>query len=170
MAQAGIKLEPHLSSEELKERYRKCKNPKEARRWHALWLISEGASTAEAAKAVGFQSSWVRRFAGYYNSQGPEAILDGHKQNPGGGKKRLTDKQQEQLQKALEREPPGGGLWNGPKVAAWIEEKTGKKAHPQLGWVYLKHLAMSGQTPRRRHSNAATEKERKAFKKSLKAK
>ena len=166
MAQIGIKLKPHLSSEKLKERYRKCKNPKEARRWHVLWLMSEGKSTTEAAQIVGFQSSWVREMANRYNEQGPEAVIDGHQKNPGGGKQRLNERQQEQLLKVLEKEPPGGGLWSGPKVANWIEEKTGKKAHPQLGWVYLKKLGMSAQTPRRRHSNAATERQCKTYKKS----
>jgi transposase len=166
MGQIGIKLKEHLSSEELKERYRKCKNAKEARRWHALWLMSEGASTIEAARAVGFQDSWVRRFANRYNEQGPEAIRDHHQINPGGGKYRLTEKQQQQLARALEKEPPGGGLWNGPKVATWIAEKTGRPARPKLGWVYLLRLAMSGQLPRRRHTEAASEGERNNFKKS----
>jgi Homeodomain-like domain len=61
MAQAGLQLKPHLSRAALRRRYRKCKDAKEARRWHALWLMSEGASTQEAAAAVGFASSWVRR-------------------------------------------------------------------------------------------------------------
>src|ERR1051326_8408673 len=153
MAQKGLQLKPHLSSKELKERYRKCQGAKEARRWQALWLISEGATTSEAAKAVGFASSWVRRFVGRYNKTGPEAIIDGHKDNPGGGKYRLTNAQQNQLLKALGKTPPDGDLWSGPKVAAWIEKKTGKKAHPQLGWEYLRRLGKSAQTPRRRHTH-----------------
>ena len=166
MAQRGLELKTHLSSEEIKERYRNCKNAKEARRWQVLWLMSKGTTTTEAAEVVGFQSSWVRRFVGRYNKQGPSAIKDGHQRNPGGGKYRLSDKQQQQLIKALEKEPPSGGLWNGPKVAAWIAEKTGQGARPKLGWIYLKRLGLSGQLPRRRHTEAATEGQRKAFKKS----
>ena len=167
MAQIGIKLKPHLNSEQLKERYRKCKNSKEARRWHALWLMSEGTSTTQAANIVGFQPSWVRRFANRYNEQGPETVIDLHQINPGGGVRRLTPKQEEQLRKAIEeREPPDGGLWNGPKVAKWIKEKTGEKAHPQIGWVYLKRLGFSPQTPRPRHSKAANEEQKKGFKKN----
>ena len=166
MAQVGIKLQPHMRCEELKERYRKCKDPKEARRWHALWLVSTGVSTAAAAKIVGFQSSWVRRCVGCYNRRGPEAVRDGHQYNPGGGKRRLDVRQQARLVRALEKEPSGGGLWNGPKVAAWIADETGRRAHPQLGWVYLQRLGLSSQSPRRRHVHHATAGERAAFKKS----
>jgi transposase len=166
MAQARLQLKPHLSRVALRHRYRKCKDAKEARRWHALWLMSGGASTQEAAAVVGFARSWVRRCATRYNQVGPEGVRDGHCQRPGGGRRRLTAKQEEQLGHALEREPPGGGLWSGPKVAAWIAEKTTKRTHPQLGWVYLQRLGLSGQVPRRQHHSAATAKERQAFKKS----
>lgn len=166
MAQARLDLKPHLSRAALKRRYRKCQDAKEARRWHALWLMSEGASTQEAATAVGFHSSWVRRCATRYNKSGPQGVRDGHYHTPGGGQRRLTAKQEEQLGQALEREPPGGGLWSGPKVAAWIADQTAKRAHPQLGWVYLQRLGRSGQVPRRKHHSAATPKERRAFKKS----
>ena len=166
MAQARLQLQPHLTRAALRRRYRTCKEAKEARRWHALWLMSEGASTQEAAAVVGFASSWVRRCATRYNQFGAAGVRDGHGQRPGGGRRRLTAKQAEQLGHALEREPPGGGLWSGPKVAAWIAEKTTKRTHPQLGWVYLQRLGRSGQVPRRQHQSGATAKERQAFKKS----
>jgi len=33
-------LASHFSTEELKEKYRTCLDPVEARRWHLLWKIS----------------------------------------------------------------------------------------------------------------------------------
>jgi transposase len=161
-----IKIKPHLSTSELKKRYLKCKDAKEARRWHALWLISDGMSAEAAARVVGFNPVWVRRFLCRYNDQGPDAILDGHKLNPGGERTRLNDKQQLKLLKALQSPPSDAGLWSGPKVAAWIERETGKPAHPQLGWDYLRRLGKSAQTPRRRHISRATEEEKKALKKT----
>lgn len=166
MAQARLQLKPHLSRAALRQRYRKCKDAKEARRWHALWLLSEGVSTQEAATAVGFASSWVRRCATRYNQVGPQGGRAGHCQRPGGGRRRLTAKREGQLGHALEREPPGGGLWSGPEVAAWIAAKTAKGPHPPLGWVYWRRLGMSGQVPRRQHPSAATAQERRAFKKN----
>lgn len=66
---------------------------------------------------------------------------------------------------ALEGPAPDGGLWRGPKVAVWIEQKTGKRTHPQRGWVYLKRLVYSLKTPRPRHKKADT-KEQETFKKT----
>ncbi len=34
-----LELIPHLSSEELQDRYRKAKDPVEVRRWHLLWKV-----------------------------------------------------------------------------------------------------------------------------------
>ena len=133
MARARLQLKPHLSRAALRRRYRKCKEAKEARRWHALWLMSEGASTQGAATVVGLASSWVRRCATRYNQLGPEGVRDGHCQRPGGGRRRLTAKQEEQLGHALEREPPGGGLWSGPQVAVWMP--TRPPSEPTPNWA-----------------------------------
>lgn len=140
-----------MSSQELRARYRSCKDPKEARRWHALWLISQGYSAQQAGEVLGLQSSWVRRIVNRYNEDGPQGLVDGHRRNPGGAKPRLNAQQQDELCEALKSPPPGGGLWTGPKVAAWIEERTGKKTHPQLGWVYLKNVSSEMYVERRRH-------------------
>jgi len=152
MSRPRVKLEDYLSGEELRARYRSCKDPKEARRWHALWLISQGYSAQQAGEVLGLQSSWVRRIVNRYNKDGPQGLVDGHRRNPGGAKPRLDATQQEQLCEALKSPPPGGGLWTGPKVATWIEELTGKKTHPQLGWVYLKNVSSEMYVERRRHN------------------
>ncbi len=69
------------------------------------------------------------------------------------------------LSEVLGGPAPDGGLWTGPKVAAWIEEKTGTKTHPQRGWVYLKRLGFSLRRPRPRHAKADPE-EQETFKKT----
>ncbi|HET9529294.1 MAG TPA: helix-turn-helix domain-containing protein [Blastocatellia bacterium] len=150
MPRPRIVLKDHLSEAELKNRYRLCKDPKEARRWHALWLISQGFTTQEAGRLTGLQPSWVRRIASSYNEKGPESIIDGHRNNPGGAKSRLNIEQLEELRETLKQPPPDGGIWTGPKVAAWIEERTNKKTYAQLGWVYLKNLGTGFR--QRRHS------------------
>ncbi len=56
-------LAEHLSSEELKDRYRASQDSVETRRWHLLWKISLGWSvTYEIAE--GFEpilSAWIKR-------------------------------------------------------------------------------------------------------------
>ena len=125
MARARTGLNPYLRAPQLRERYRTCTEVKEARRWHALWLISQGQSAQEAAWTVGLCPAWVRRVVQRYNTTGPAAVRDGHDQNPGGRRPRVSEKQQQHLSQLLERPPPDGGLWSGAKVALWLEQQTG---------------------------------------------
>lgn len=51
-----------------------------------------------------------------YNTRGPDALRDGRRDN--GTDPLLSAEQRAELFAALEAEPPDGGLWSGPKVAA----------------------------------------------------
>ena len=161
-----ITLAPHLSSEELKQRYRTCDDPKESRRWHALWLFSTGTSIGEVSELVGFHRNWVRTFCKRYNAQGADAVSDQHRLNPGGRQPYLPPAQQQELEEAIAGSAPDGGLWTGPKVAAWLAERTRRRIYPQLGWVYLHKLDFVLRAPRLQHQNAASEEEQAAWKKS----
>lgn len=165
MASRRIQLKNHLTREELKARYRACPDSKEARRWQALWLISQGQTPAQAATVMGLTAHWIRKVLHRYNRDGPEGVRDGHAKNPAGGKFRLSVQQRQPLWQALQGSPPGG-LWTGPKVATWIEQTTGQKTYPQLGWVYLRRLGFTLKVPRWRHRQAATADEQAAFKKN----
>lgn len=166
MARPGLVVLPHLSSAALKERYRRQRDAKEGRRWQALWLLSTGRSAREAADAVGFDVSWVRAIIRRYNAHGPASVVDGHRTRPGGPTPRLTAAQQDALRTALAGEPPGGGLWSGPRVAAWMTRETGRATCPQVGWTYLRRLGHTPQVPRPQHARAAPPEERAAFKQS----
>ncbi|HKG23367.1 MAG TPA: helix-turn-helix domain-containing protein [Blastocatellia bacterium] len=154
MSRQKIALKNHLSGDQIKARYLGCKDPREARRWHALWLIHLGYSADQAGELIGLQSSWIRRIVHRYNNEGPERLVDGHRVNPGGAKSRLSEEQQQELTAILKGLPPDGGLWTGQKVAVWIEERTGKKTYSQLGWKYLKELGESVQAQRRTYRKA----------------
>ncbi len=150
MARARAVLAAHLTGEELRGRYRACRDAKEGRRWHALWLVRQGRSAAEAAALVGLDASRVRQIVRRYNADGPASVADGHRTNPGGPRPRLTAAQQAALRAALAAEPPDGGLWT------W----------PQLGWVYLRRLGQTPQVPRPRHARAATPEAQAAWQKN----
>jgi Winged helix-turn helix len=113
MARARTGLTPYLSARQLRERYRTCTEVKEARRWHAWWLISQGQRAQEAARTVGGCPAWVRRVVQRSNPNGPAAGQDGHSHNPGGRRPRVSGKRQQHGRRRLERPPPDGGWWSG---------------------------------------------------------
>jgi hypothetical protein len=58
-----IKLEPHLSSEELENRYREAKDPVLRSHYQILWLISEGKTTREVMEVTGYSRGWIQELA-----------------------------------------------------------------------------------------------------------
>ncbi len=164
------KLEKHLSSEELRERYLKCKHDADRTRWHALWLVSLGRSGNEAARLVGRSSGWVSLLVRAYNTHGPEGAktLKREGQQWGGREACLawgTDEEQE-LREALSRAAPDGGLWTAAKVASWLSERRGRDVHMVTGWRTLQRLRQSVQVPRPQHPEAASAEEQAAFQKN----
>src|SRR4051794_1863297 len=163
-----IKLEPHLQSDELENRYRKAHDPLLRSHYQILWLISEGKTTTQVMEVTGYSRGWIQQLARRYNAYGPDALLDRRHQNPGARDRALlTAEQQEELQEALMKPPPDGGMWNSRKVGEWIEGRTGRTVSQkkQRGWEYLKRLRQSPKVPRPYHQKADG-REQEAFKKS----
>jgi transposase len=157
-------------SSRLEVLYRKASDP--VLRTHLLmvWRMSLGDSIREVAGMVGYSEKWVREIARRYESEGVEGLGDRRHGNPGAKERALLDEEgQAELREALlEETPPGGGMWSGPKVARWIEERRGlEKVHAQRGWEYLRKVGMSPQIPRPSNAQGAEASEREAFKKSL---
>jgi transposase len=150
-----IKLNNHLSSEELKVLYQSSRDPVESRRWHLLWLVSQQWYLLDAAESVGVSYSYARKVVYAYNQDGVQAITNRGRGRQMSSRALLSAAQQQELDQALQSAPADGGLWSGPKVAQWIAQKTGREqVHPQRGWDYLRRLNYSGQRPRPRHANA----------------
>ncbi len=162
-----IKLEAHLSPEELEHRYRKAHDPVARSHYQILWLIGEGRTTSEVMEVTGYSRGWIQQLARRYNADGPEALGDRRHRNPGARDRALlTADQREELARVLRKPPPDGGMWNSRKVGEWIEEKTGKAVSQkkQRGWDYLKRLGNSPKVPRPHHASA-DKSEQEAFKK-----
>lgn len=158
-------------SSRLERLYRKASDP--VLRTHLLmvWRMSLGDSIREVAQMVGYSEKWTKEIARRYESEGVEGLGDRRHANPGARERALLDEEaQEELRAALEEPPPamlGGGLWSGPKVARWIEQRTGlERVHVQRGFEYLRKVGMSPQVPRPSNAQGADASERKAFKKS----
>jgi transposase len=164
-----IKLESHLSSEELENHYRNAHDPVLRSHYQILWLISQGRTTTQVMEVTGYSRGWIQQLARRYNADGPEALGDRRHRNPGAKERALLSAdQQEELREALTKPPPdGAGMWNSPKVGEWIERRTGKalSRKKQSGWEYLKRLGNSPKVPRPHHRKA-NDSEQEAFKKA----
>jgi len=161
-------LAPHLTADQLRARYRQTAEPVEARRWHLLWLVSQGWTIKHAAQTVGCCYDYAKDLVHAYNERGTDALPNRRRTRANGwGRKPLLDAdQQQQLRQALLGPAPDGGLWSGPKVAQWIAQVTGRPTvSPQRGWDWLKRLGFSLKTPRPTHAKADPEAQI-AFKKT----
>jgi transposase len=153
----------HLPLEELEARYRAARDATEARHFQAIRLLAQGRTFLEVAEVLAFVPRWVEQLAARYNASGPEALGDQRRRN-GRAATLLTEEVLSALAERVRTPPEDGGLWSGPKVAAWIARHLGLAAvHPQRGWEALKRIGWSPQAPRPRHARAAGPEEQAAF-------
>ena len=156
----------HLPLEELETRYRAARDATEARHYQAIWLLAQGRTFLEVAEVMAFAPRWVEELAARYNAHGPAALGDQRRRN-GRAASLLTKDVLAALAERLRTPPEDGGLWSGPKVAAWMARQLGlERVHPQRGWEALKRLEWSAQAPRPRHPRSATPEQREALKNS----
>src|ERR671913_2513737 len=159
----------HLPVEELEARYRAARDATEARHFQAVWLLARGRTFLEVAEVLAFAPRWVEELAARYNASGPDALGDRRRRN-GRAASLLTGAVLSALAERVRTPPDDGGLWSGPKVAAWMARRLGlERVHPQRGWEALKRIGWSLQAPRPRHPRAATPEQRAAFRGGLDA-
>lgn len=150
-----LTLTEHLSTEQIYAHYRAATDAVERTHWQVVWLKSQRWSTPEIAAATGYSPDWVRTLVHRYDDHAADGLRDRRHAHPGSAPL-LDAEAQAELERLLEQEQaPDGGKWNGPKIARWIERKTGRAhVHDQRGWDYLVRLGFSAQTPRPRHAEA----------------
>ena len=128
----------HLPLEELEARYRAARDATEARHTQAIWLLAQGRTFVDVAEVLAFAPRWVEELAARYNAFGPEALGDQRRRN-GRAASLLTEDVLAALAERVRTPPDDGGLWSGPKVAAWMAGQLGlERVHPQRGWEALK--------------------------------
>jgi len=159
-----IELKPHLTTEELRARYRLCQKPQEKARWHALYLMSKGMVAAEVARRVGRASSWITSLTRRYNRDGASAVSRKQSTRPS-HRAKVDAGLGKELDKALRCAAPDGGLWTAPKVAAWITDKTGQEVHQTTAWRAMRRLGFSLQVPRPANKRRASVAAQAEFKK-----
>ena len=123
------------------------------RDFHILWLAKEGQTPQTIAEQLGYTARWVRTVIGRWNVQGEAGIRD-RRHEIDVSRPLLSSQQQEELAKALQAPPTDGGVWSGPKVAQWMQQRLGRSVAPQRGWEYFKRLGYSSRVPRPQHAKA----------------
>jgi transposase len=162
---AVLEVAGHLSAAELGRRYRAARDRVERGHLQVVWLLAQGRGRGEVARVMGLGGCWVAAIVRRYNAAGPDGLGDRRRGNAG-AKPLLGAGDEAALRTALAAPPADGGLWTGPKVAAWMGARLGRAVWPQRGWDYLRKLGYSPQVPRPRHAKAASPEEQAAYKKS----
>lgn len=148
-----IKLEPHLSLVEMAARHDSAPDPVTREHWRILYWLASGTKAVRVAWLTGYSAKWVGLLARRYNRDGPAAVEDQRRHNRGAAPL-LTPEQCAALARVLEGPAPDGGLWSGPKVAAWMSAQLGRAVRPQRGWDYLRRCDFTPHRPRPHHAQA----------------
>lgn len=127
---ACLTLTPHLPIEELEARYRAWRDVVERRRWPIIWLVGQGHRGASVARLTCVSETWVRTIIHRDNDLGPDGLADRRHANPG-PPPLVSSTLQEAWRARLATPPPDGGLWTGPKVAAWLSAQAERPIRPQ---------------------------------------
>lgn len=144
---------PHLTVDELQQRYRAAADPVARSQWQMLWLLAQGMPTAAVAHSTSYGVRWIQEVARRYRDGGPGAVGDHRHHNPGAAPL-LDAAQQEQLQEALGGPAPDGGIWTCRQVAVWMSQALGRPVSDQRGWEWMRRLGFTPQRPRPRATQA----------------
>lgn len=157
----------HRTANQIRAKYRACRHPGEKTRWHAVWLLArtdEPRTPAQVAGLVGLSAVTVRAVLHRWNDHGPDGLADRRRGN--GADPKLTPRRRAALYAALQKRPPDGGVWTGPKVARYVNDRWQVVVRPETGWRWLVDLGFSLQVPRPSHPKSATPHARRAWKKT----
>ena len=160
----------HRTVNQIWAKYRACRHPVEKARWHAVWLLARTdvpRTAAQVADVVGLSSVTVRDVLHRWNDHGPGGLGDRRAGN--GACPKLTPRRRTALYAALQKRPPDGGLWTGPKVARYVRDRWQVTVRPETGWRWLVDLGFTLQVPRPSHPRAADAPTRRGWKKTYAA-
>jgi transposase len=131
-----------LNREELEAGLANATAPEERRRWQVLLHLAAGMPLAEIVALTGYRPRSIRQIVQRYFARGADSLVD-HRVFAQGAAPLLSAEVVQELRLALQHEPPDGGEWTGPKVAAWMATRTGRPVYRQRGWEYLQRLRSS---------------------------
>ena len=169
-----IKLTTQLSVDDLEQRYRRATEGMERSHWQILWLLAQGHRAYQVAQMTGYSAYWIGQVARRFNEEGEDGLVNhrtrAHRRARRPDPRTLlpTEEDREELRAALLGPAPQEDVWNSRTVAAWLSARAGRRVSAQAALHYLRLLDCTPQTPRPRHTKAASPEERAAWKKSWK--
>jgi transposase len=164
---ARIPFVRHRTVNQIVSKYRACRHPIEKTRWHAIWLLARTdvpRSPDQVADLVGLSGVTVRAVLHRWNADGPAGLTDQRTGN--GAAPKLSARRRDALFAALQKRPPDGGVWTGPKVARYVADRWDITVDPTTGWRWLVALGFTLQVPRPAHPKAADAPTRRRWKKT----
>ena len=157
----------HLTPNQIDKQFRRCRDLREKTHWQVIWLLTRPGTRRSAnsvSSVVGLSPAWAAEMVKRWNQHGPDGLVDHRHEN--GGRPLLSARQQAYLIAVLKERAPDGGLWTGPKVAAYVKQRWKFRINPATGWKWLKRLGFTLQVPRPTHPKSASPEERRGWKKS----
>lgn len=120
-----LDVAPHLTADEIEERYRHCRDAAEKTIWHLLWLTRPDPTPADPWPT---RREWSASPCGGRGRSPTGTPAVGRTPWPTAGgstgaASKLTPERQAELFAALQSPPRDGGLWSGPKVIAFVRDR-----------------------------------------------
>lgn len=70
-----ITITPHLSVDDLAQRYRQAKSPIERSHYQIIWLLAQGKHSEEVVEVTGYSRNWIYELVRDYNANGSHSSL-----------------------------------------------------------------------------------------------
>ena len=154
------KLEPHLSLDEVKQRIKRSREPVTRQQLRVIKWVMQGMTQREVAEKIGYSAAWVHAIIRRYNLEGPSALRDHRKDNPG-RPYRLSAEVRSEMRELVSQPPERGGVWTGPQLVSWVRERTGDhEIDNKRGWEWLRQMNCKNRLKRRRSKPVAKVKTR----------
>jgi transposase len=146
-----LKVENHLSDEQLKEKLSSSKGKPEFSRWQILYLIQVGSihSADTISPLVSLSKPSIYKIVQDYNKSGVQSI----KYTLRGGRRRslLTLEEETKLLAAIENKANQGLIKTANDIRGLVEEKTNKPVSDDYLWDLLNRNGWKKKMPRPHH-------------------
>jgi len=144
------KLEPHLSLEEINIRIRRSRETVTRQQLKVVKWVMQGMTQREVAEKIGYSAAWVHAIIRRYNVEGPAALRDHRKDNPG-RPYRLSAEVRAEMRDLVSQPPVQGGMWTGPLLVKWVRDRTNDyEIDNKRGWEWLRQLDCKNRLKRTR--------------------